>query len=430
MKSLFLKIVNWKLALLARMTVKKYKPTIVGITGSVGKTSTKAAIYTILKANGVKVRVAGGNLNNETGLPLSILGNYKTPGGAIFLAKAIFRGFIDLISPEGARRYPEILVLEYAADKPGDLDYLISVAKPDIAVVTAVGEVPVHLEFYENVAQVELEKKKLVEAVPEEGMAILNADDNAVRRMKTSTTAKVRTYGFTKDADLHISALKTKLAAGKPVGITFKLTTTDDTGDVSLESVLGKAPAYAAASAAAVALTAGVSLEQSATALALHRGEKGRGRIIEGIKDTTIIDDSYNASPDSMRNALEILAGLKSTRRIAVLGDMLELGDLGEAAHKDLGQLAGKSADVLITVGPLMESAAEEAKKKLGKNVASFAKANEAAEYLAANLKKNDLVLIKGSQSMRMEKIVKKVMTRPEDAKSLLVRQYGKWLKS
>ena len=432
MKNFLLKIVNWKLKLIAQLTIKKYKTKIIGITGSVGKTSTKNAIYPVLCETGVRVRMAGGNLNNETGLPLAIIGDYKNPGGLWFLVKAIWKGFFSLFSFLGGGKYPEVLVLEYAADHPGDLDYLIKIARPDVAVITAIGEVPVHSEFYSSTDEVVREKAKLVGAVAESGVVILNADDERVLGMKDVARARVKTFGFSKGADLKIDDFKNVLVGGFPRGISFSLNLESSTARVNLRGVLGKAHAYACAAAAAVGLVSGLTLSESAKALGGYSGDKGRGKIIEGINGATIIDESYNASPDSTRTSLETLKDLRAKRRIAVLGDMLELGRQSEKAHRQIGSLVAKVVDILITVGRDAKLIGKEANKSGldQKNIFHFENSVDAAEKLKKVVIPGDAVLIKGSQSIRTEKIVKEVMLRPADAQILLARQYGKWLHS
>ena len=430
MKKFLLKIIAWKLGFIARLTIAKYKPKIIGITGSVGKTSTKAILGTILKESGIKVRAAGGNLNNEIGLPLAVLGDYKTSRGFLFLATAIFKGFLNLLF--GSRKkYPEVLILEYAADHPGDIDYLIKIARPNIAIITAVGQTPVHVEFYENVAQVAAEKAKLAKAVLENGVVILNIDDEIVATMKDLYKGKVKSYGFKEGADLTISNFSTLYTNKYPVGIKFNLKTDDKNIDIELMGSVGKAQSYNATAAVAAGLTTGLSFEQSTKALSKHVGEKGRGRLIPGIKDSLIIDDSYNASPDSTKNALEILKG-SELKKIAVLGDMLELGNHSEDAHIKVGFLAGEVADILIAVGSQSKTTAKAAQNTRIKkeNIYTFENSVEAAGKLKELIEGGELILIKGSQSIRTEKIVKAIMKQPENAKDLLVRQYGKWLRS
>ncbi|MCR4261203.1 MAG: UDP-N-acetylmuramoyl-tripeptide--D-alanyl-D-alanine ligase [Candidatus Colwellbacteria bacterium] len=430
MRNLLLKIINWKLKLVAKSTLRKYKPKIVGVTGTVGKTSTKNAIYAVLHSAGVRVRMAGGNLNNETGLPLAIIGDYKTPGGLGFLLKAILKGFFALLS--GNDKYPEVLILEYAADHPGDLDYLIKIAKPDVAVVTAIGEIPVHSEFYSSTEEIVKEKSKLVAAVPAGGAVILNADDGRVLEMSGVAKAKVKTFGFDKESDLRMGDFKNILVGGFPKGISFSLKVDKSTARVSVRGVLGKSHAYSCAAGAAVGLVSGLTLNESAKALTEYSGEKGRGKIIEGVNGAVLIDESYNASPDSTRTALETLRDLRVKRRVAVLGDMLELGRQSEKAHRQIGAFASSVVDLLITVGEDSHYIAEEA-RKAGldqKNIFHFEKPKDAAIKLKEVITQGDAVLIKGSQSIRTEKIVKEVMLRPADSTSLLVRQYGKWLRS
>src|SRR3989344_5729539 len=192
MRALKLKFLKWILRTLAIWTVKKYQPGVIGITGSVGKTSTKEAIHTVLRSIR-RVRASSGNFNNEIGLPLTVLGDWDKINGELFWLKVIFVAILKLIFPV---KYPEILILEYAADRPGDIRSLLEIAKPQIAAVTAVGDIPVHVEFYSGPDAVAREKAKLVEALSSTGMAILNFDDEAVLDMQERTRAHVMTFGF------------------------------------------------------------------------------------------------------------------------------------------------------------------------------------------------------------------------------------------
>ncbi|MBI3631128.1 MAG: hypothetical protein HY221_02215 [Candidatus Sungbacteria bacterium] len=189
------------LAVLARATIRAYKPVVVGITGSVGKTSTRLATYAVVKKK-FRVRTAEKNYNNEIGLALTILG-IPHYGRNIF-------GWISGLAPAAMRlvirnpRYPEILVLEYGVDRPGDMDYLVSLARPEVAVVTAIGEVPAHVEFFENPEALAREKAKLVAALPSAGFAILNHDDYAAYDMRGSTPARVITFGQEEHAEVRM----------------------------------------------------------------------------------------------------------------------------------------------------------------------------------------------------------------------------------
>jgi UDP-N-acetylmuramoyl-tripeptide--D-alanyl-D-alanine ligase len=427
MRSLLRSVLKIKLKFLARATFWKYRPFVVGITGSVGKTSTKLATLSVLSAAG-SVRAAGGNLNNEFGLPLAVLGDYRTPGGASFWAGVMTRGFLGLFVRQS---YPRVLVLEYGADRPGDLDHLLSIVRPNVAVVTAIGETPVHVEFYGGPEDVAKEKSKLVSSVGENGWVVLNYDDPEVLSMREAVKCRVKTFGFGEGADVRIAAFENRSEFGKPVGISFKLEVNGSFVPVKIEGMFGKAQAYAAAAAAAVGLTQGLNLVEISGRLALYRGERGRTRLIEGVKGTYIIDDTYNASPASVLSALEILRSLSSPRKVAVLGDMAELGRYTLEAHENVGRVAAGVVDFLVTVGPKARFIAEGARKGgfSGDRIASFDEAKTAAPEVQKLLAPKDVVLVKGSQSMRMETVVLEIMARPELAKELLVRQYGKWLK-
>lgn len=433
MRKIALRLLQYKLKVLVLMTLRRYKPHVIGVTGSVGKTLAKTAIYTVLsKATDKRVRASGGNLNNELGMPLAVLGDYKTSGGALFWIGVLIKSTLRLIFVWSKKNYPDILVLEYGADKPGDIGKLVDIVKPNIAVITAVGKVPVHVEFYDSPEEVAKEKSSLINSLGAGSTAILNIDDPAVFDMRENARTEVTTYGFDSGADVRISGFKNETRDGKPYGISFRLSIDDSTALVKIDGVFGKSQAYAAGAAAAVGVTEGMKLIEIAETLPLHKGEKGRTRLIPGVKNSLIIDDTYNASPASGEAALDIIDDLKADRKIAVLGDMLELGEYTEDAHTTLGEHASRVADYIVTVGARAEFIAEGAiKAGFPENrIQRFGSSEEAGPPIQGLIKEGDLVLVKASQGIRTEKIVKEIMAEPNRAKDLLVRQYGKWLKN
>jgi len=426
------------LASFARATIKKYKPTVIGVTGSVGKTSTRDAIFDVLKS-AKRVRVSAHNFNNEIGLPLTILGlTYQGRSFAVWgflLAKA----WCDLKFSH--TQYPEILILEYGIDRPGDMDHLLSIARPDIAVVTAIGEVPAHIEFFKDADALVAEKAKIVQALSIDGYAILNHDDYAVYDMKEKTKAHVMTFGFEENADVRVTNYDVRMVKDEelgdiPEGITMKMQYSGSVVPVRLHNTFGKPSCYSAAAAAAVGLVMNKNMVQISEALAGYTPPAGRLRLLKGIKKSFILDDTYNASPEAMRVALDTLEALPGKRKIAVLGDMLEIGTFTEAAHRSIGDRAVQVADMLITVGARAKFIADEAMtrgaERDGKvlshdKVMIFDDPMEAGKALDPLIEEDDLILVKGSQGMRMEKVVYEIMGQPQFAKELLVRQESYW---
>ena len=408
----YLQLVIRKLAIL---TIRKYQPGVIAITGSVGKTSAKEAIYAVLKDSRF-VRANHGNFNNELGLPLTILGNYTKISGKTFWIKVILRSIFRLMLPARGLfafggKYPEILILEYAADKPGDIKNLLDVAKPQIGVITAVGNVPAHVEFYSGVEAVAREKSKILEVLPNTGFAVLNMDDKYVADMKPRTRAYIMGYGFGTESAIQITNFENRLENGKPEGISFKLNYGGSFVPVRISGCLGKPQAYAAAAAAAVGFAFGMNLVRVSEALRSYVPPPQRTTIIPGIKDSFIIDDAYNASPMSVKAAIELAASVKFKRKIAVFGDMLEIGKYTIEAHEEIGKLAGEVFDVLITVGPRSKFIAESAHKKgmASKDIFSFELADDAKIKIREMMKKGDLILVKGSHAIQLEKVVEEI---------------------
>jgi UDP-N-acetylmuramoyl-tripeptide--D-alanyl-D-alanine ligase len=409
---------------LAHMTIWRYRPGIIGITGSAGKTSTKLAMESVLR-QGRRVRISSGNLNNDLGVPLTILGDWSaeelalvsrsTPAGtkhlqkAVFWLKVIITSFWRVVVP--AHDYPEILILEYGADRPGDIKYLLGIARPNISVISAIGDIPVHVEFYGGPEEVAREKGRLIEYLPVGGFAILNNDDPYVKNLQSRTRGRVMTFGFEKGSEVRISRFENKVMDGRPVGISFKLEHGSAIVPVRIDNAFGRAHAYAAAAAAAVGLVFGMNLVTISEALASYVPPESRMQLVAGIKFTTIIDDSYNASLIAMRSALETLRDLPAKRRIAVLGDMLEIGKYTLEAHEAVGRIVAMSADVLFTVGPRAKFIAEAAREKKMKRtcIFSFDTADEARKPIQDFIKKGDLILVKGSHSMELNKVVEEI---------------------
>ena len=419
---------------LSRAVVEKYQPKIIGITGSVGKTTTKEAILLVLSK---KYRVRGNikNYNNEIGLPLTILGSISPGRSPLGWVKVIIRALGLLIFRD--KNYPEFLVLEMGVDHPRDMDYLLSVAQPIIGVVTVIGQA--HLEFFGTPDSIAEEKSKLVASLPSSGIAILNADDRRVAAMASKCKGKVITYGLGPEAQVRATEVSfnyrqaNKLSPEALVGINCELHYQESVVPLSLPLVMTEAALYSVLAAAAVGLSQDLGLIEIADILKDFQPLRGRFNLLPGVDGSVVIDDSYNASPTSMIAALEILANLpvdNLTRRIAVLGDMLELGLDSPAEHRRVGQvIAGLPIGHLILVGPLAKLIGEEA-QSLGWSgeLEYFNNSSEAALKIKEIISAPAAILVKGSQGARMERLVKELLANPQEASKYLVRQDGRWL--
>lgn len=405
------------LSFAAAQILRKHKPRIIVITGSVGKTSTKEAIAAVL-GKSFRIRKTERNLNTEYGVPLTIIG--VTPQTSSLSIAIIIRGIFAAVRQIILKNanYPETLILELGADRPGDIRYFMRWLKPKISVVTAIGEIPAHVEYYSGPEEVAREKSWVVRNLPQNGVAVLNSDDFAVSDMRNATKARSLSFGFSENADVRII----EYGLGED-GIAFKLFSNGSFVPVTLKGCFGKPHAYAAAAAAAVGFAMNLNLVEIADALLMYQHPPGRMRLLKGIKNARIIDDTYNASPMAMRTALETLGQLPAKRRIAVLGTMREIGKFTFEAHETAGHLAAAVADIILTVGDTAKIICEGAKSKGFKPecIMHFAKAEEAGPALQKILQPGDCVLIKGSRSIHMEKIVEEIMAEPERAGELLV---------
>lgn len=415
------KILQFILKILAKLYLLRYKPLVIAITGSVGKTSAKETVRAVLSSK-FYVRCNKKNYNNEIGVPLSIIGLEILNKNIVYWIFGLLKSVFKLIYTN----YPKILVLEIAADRPNDIKYLIDIIKPKIGIVTAIGEIPVHVEFFSGPEEVAKEKSKLIKSLPPNGWAILNYDDDVVLNMKNKTRARVITYGFGENAQIKCINYENRIkeidGESVPDGIMFKVEYENNIIPFKLNNVFGKQQIYSALAAIAVGSIFDINMVNISEALINYQPPPGRMHLIKGIKHTYIIDDSYNASPLSMIAALETLAILPAKRKIVVLGDMLELGKYSLEAHRTIGEKASKIADYIFCVGDRAKFICSEA-ESLGfnkNNLFSFCTSDEAGKKIQEIIKKGDLILVKGSRAMKMEKVVLEIMAEPQKAKELI----------
>ncbi|HLM84308.1 MAG TPA: UDP-N-acetylmuramoyl-tripeptide--D-alanyl-D-alanine ligase [Candidatus Bathyarchaeia archaeon] len=418
----------------AEKVLRRFKPRVVGVTGSVGKTSTKEAVFAVLSSK-FRVRQNEKNYNNEIGLPLTVLG-IESGGGSFLQWAVVFLRAIGVIFFTRRESYPEILVLELGADRPGDIKYLVNFLRPEVGIVTTVGIS--HLEFFHNKKNIAREKSFLVRALKKEGFAVLNFDDQEVREMAEQIKAKKMSYGFSEEADVRASDIffgyeKAKDRRGgdmsKIKGISFKLSYEGTTLPVRLIRSVGRPQISAVLAAVAVGIHFDMNLMEIAEALKDFQAPAGRLNLVDGVKNTMIIEDSYNAAPQSTLAALEVLEKIEARRKIAALGDMLELGEETEEGHREIGRRAAEMVDVLFAVGERAKFIADEAEKAgLDKSkIFCYNDSSEAKIPIQNMLHEGDVILIKGSQGARMERISKEIMRDPARAEKLLPRQSAEW---
>ncbi|MBI2485182.1 UDP-N-acetylmuramoyl-tripeptide--D-alanyl-D-alanine ligase [Candidatus Uhrbacteria bacterium] len=425
------------LAHCAKRVIYRYKPFIVGITGSYGKTSLRLAIATVLKQAGYNVATPRENYNNEFGFPFGIL-DKKSPGRSA-------TGWLELtlealgMAYGKTRAYPKYLVLEYGADHHGDVARLCAIARPHAAIMTGVSAV--HAEFFGTLEDVAREKSTLAKMVIPGGAVFVNADDAMRDQLVGGANAPIERYGCDVSADVQV---REENLTVKPDGqflpgetfATFALTITSKTQTyfVELKNIIGRPASSMVAGAIAVCERLGLSPEQILRGLEALEPTAGRLRLLPGIRGALIIDDTYNAAPAAMQAALETLplfTMVGEARRIAVLGHMAELGQYHAQEHERIGKMVVElGIDLLVTAG---EKARDIARAALSAGMArehvyEFESPEEAGKWLDDNIRAGDVVLVKGSQSARMEKVVKEIMAEPLHANELLVRQYGGWV--
>ena len=347
---------------------------VVGITGSVGKTTVREVTYQLLSDH-FPTHQSPRNFNGDIGLPIALLG-------------------IDL--------HDKWAVIEIGPYSQEEMELLVSSARSDVGIVTNVG--PTHLERFGTLDDTERIKGLLPESLSATGLAVLNGDDERVRRMSYRTQANVLTFGFGVGCDLQASDID----ANGFDGIRFTLADARIGSSVGVETPLvGAHQAMTVLAASAVCLRAGLDLEQIAHGLTrLSPGTRLARRTARN--GATIIDDSYNAAPLSMQSALDLLAEC-APRRIALLGDMYELGTEERAAHRAIGEYAADRCDWLVAVGERSRDMFESAREAGHAMACWVAEAEQATEILRSSLEPRDTLLVKASHAMHLEALVERL---------------------
>lgn len=419
------------------MVLARCKPRIIAVTGSVGKTSTKDAIYAAISQRAY-VRKSEKSFNSDIGVPLAVLGCENAWRNPLKWLLNIAKGAALILLPG---KYPAWLVLEVGADRPGDIRRIARWLRPDIAVLTGVPEIPPHVEYFGSPEAMLREKRALADALKRGGTLILNGDDLRMREIRSEFPDNSMAYGMesrnnfaaTHAEIIYEDGIEGTSMTRTPAGMRFRMNHRGSSLPVSLHGALGLPRVYSALAAFAVGKVLGLDFVSISEALEKWESPPGRMRILPGVKGSTIIDDTYNSSPTAALSALDTLKNVECTsRKIAVLGDMLELGKWAKEAHRKVGERAAGICDLLLTVGIRARDIGEAALDAgLSENSIREYESDESAragEELKLELRKGDIVLVKGSQGVRMERAVYHLMAEPARAPELLIRQDDEWL--
>jgi UDP-N-acetylmuramoyl-tripeptide--D-alanyl-D-alanine ligase len=413
------------LRFMAIATLKRQQPKIIGITGSVGKSSAKEAVFLVLK-NDFKVRKNEDNYNNEIGIPLTIIGS-RTGGRNIFKWGWVFIKWIfRLIFSWG---YPEILILEMAVDKPGDMKYLVNFIPVNVGILTNISAS--HFEFFKDIGAIVREKMFLIKSVQSGGAVILNIDNVYIRNESKNIKNKIISYGSNQEADVKMTDVRFNYdKTGVLPWLSYKINYSGKSVPLRLPHIIGKHQLYATLAAVAVSEFFKVNLINALKALEGFKAPCGRMNLITLKKGGLLIDDTYNSSLESTLAAIDTVREINAKRKFIVLGDMLELGEKSKESHLEVVKTVLENKfDKLILVGRRMCQAGEDflGSNSYMKSILFFSSPDQVAVNLQKTIKFGDLILIKGSQGMRMEKISEALMADSAEAKRILCRQSKSW---
>ena len=415
MKKVPKKLIAKKLARKVQKLLKENEIKVIAVTGSVGKTSAKSAIGKLL-SNQFQVRFSEDSYNTDIGLPLSFFG-LKAP--TTLWDPMAWRRIFQKIS-NISKHYPyEVVVLEMADDEVDDMLELLKIINPSIGVVTAVA--PVHMERMINMDKVIRDNWKIASSAKE---IVYNADYSHLRKLAKKSK---KTVGFgLKFGQIRFADIKRNkdgyLSADLVIGKEKQTLKTKMVGIQNLGSLLA---------AASVGQLLGMSPKAISSGLEKIQGVNGRMNLLKGVNGSKIIDDSYNSSPEAVKSALQVLNEIGGNKRIAVLGNMNELGEESKSEHYGIGLVAAKSSDMLIVIGKDAEIHTVAGAKAAGMsddNIKIFKTPYEIGHFLKRVVTKNDIVLVKGSQNGVFVEEVSRILLDPElKPEDVLVRQSKSW---
>jgi UDP-N-acetylmuramoyl-tripeptide--D-alanyl-D-alanine ligase len=353
---------------LATAVRKVWGKPLIGVTGSAGKTTTKEAIAHVLSARN-RVLKSEGNFNNHFGLPLMLL----------------------KLEPEH-----DLAVIEMGMSHAGEIRALAKIAQPEIGVVTNVA--PVHLEFFDSIAGIARAKYELVESLPSNGTAVLNADDEYVSQFGRDFRGKVIKYGISAMADVKAENIVSRGVEGSDFDVIV-----GESREHAVLQLVGEHNILNALAAVSVGLASGMQPSESVAALRSLAPAEKRGQVLQ-LGNITVVNDCYNSNPKALNAMVDALAAMKASRRVVVAGEMLELGPAAEELHRSAGRHIGeKKIDVLIGVRGLAQAIVDGA-TEAGTQAVFVATPEQAGEWLARKTRDGDVVLLKASRGVKLEK--------------------------
>lgn len=419
-----LNLVNVFLTLLARLLLFSQSPKIIGVTGSVGKTTTRRAIAAVLSGK-YAVRQPKRNYNNETGLPFAILGQTSPGYNPLSWLKLLTSFVLEFLH---LKSFPKVLVLEYGIDRPGDMTKLIKIARPNLTVLTPITNA--HFEFFENEQALWHEKGDLAACLEENETLVFSLDNEASVNQSSRHKGKNSTFTFLNNPNASFKArFDTKWQSNHEVQSTLSLTFQG--GETELKgSWIGFPNASALATAYIVAKEMGLSDSEIQNSVKHFKNEPSRLSLLNGKNSSTILDDSYNASPFSMIQALEVVRNAPHKHKVLLLGEMRELGSLSETEHSSLGEKISSMFQgcKVILVGEKTKYTEEAIRKNSESITVTRVASIKDVNLNDINPTEETIFLVKGSQGTRMELLVVQLL---DDIKQRgqVCRQYGDWLK-
>lgn len=426
---------------LTKKILQNHNVQLIGITGNVGKTSARNNLVDFLSPYD-KVGTNLGNYNSDIGVILSILKEKSPKKNLLLWIKIIIKAYFMSIFKQ--KDFPSIWVLELGIDVPKDMEFFVdNFLEFDIVIFGYVGKNPVHLGNFKDRDELVLEKSKILRGLKPNGFLIIDGDDSYLKKYYNNRS-NVISYGFSDSVDLKASDFKINLTINDnkdvfskfysnivPKG-SFKVNYKGSNIPFHVDYLLAEHQIYAILSTIAFAIHTNINLVEISKQIRSIKPLKGRLRIMEGIKDSLLIDDTYNSAPRAMESAIQTLSNinLDDIRRVAILGSMKELGPNSDKIHKNIGKLLSKNIDFFIAIGEEMQTAQKEFNRLTKSEDRSlwFSNSNDVLDSVQNLVTSNDLILVKGSQSSRMEKISAELLLNKKFKTELLPRQSQEWV--